>query len=100
MGMLSAISMRGEMHWMVYAEPMNSALFTDYLGYLTDDVEDKIFFVVDRVAPQHPGHLFVIASQALRVLWMAPEKIRDSSLIRTSHTSAEPGHKSPHPPET
>jgi hypothetical protein len=46
--MISAISMRGEMHWMVYAEPMNSALFTDYPGYLIDDVEDKIFLVVDR----------------------------------------------------
>jgi len=47
-GMISAISMRGEMHWMVYAEPMNSVLFTDYLGYLIDDVEGKIFLVADR----------------------------------------------------
>lgn len=124
-GMISAISMRGEMHWMVYAETMNSALFTDYLGYLIDDVEGKIFLVVDRaryhtsqettlwlmdhkdrielfflppyspdlnpdewvwknvkhdniyrVVPQHPGHLFEIAGQALRALWEAPEKIK------------------------
>ena len=124
-GMISAISMRGEMHWMVYAEPMNSVLFTDYLGYLIDDVEGKIFLVADRaryhtsqetalwlmdhkdrielfflppyspdlnpdewvwknvkhdniyrVVPQWPGHLFEIASQALRALWNAPDKIR------------------------
>lgn len=47
-GMISAISMRGEMHWMVYAESMNSALFTDYLGYLIEDVPGKIFLIVDR----------------------------------------------------
>ena len=47
-GMISAISMRGEMHWMVYAEPMNPALFTDYLGYLIEDVEGKIFLIADR----------------------------------------------------
>jgi transposase len=47
-GMISAISMRGEMHWMVYAESMNSALFTDYLGYLIDDVDGKIFLIADR----------------------------------------------------
>lgn len=124
-GMISAISMRGEMHWMVYSEPMNSALFTDYLGYLIEDVEGKIFLVVDRaryhtsqetalwlmdhkdrielfflppyspdmnpdewvwknvkhdniyrVVPQHHGHLFEIAGEALRALWKAPEKIR------------------------
>ena len=124
-GMVSAISMRGELYWMVHSESMNSALFTDYLGYLIGDVEGKIFLVVDRapyhtsketadwvkdhedrielfllpsyspdlnpdewvwknvkhdyiyrVVPQHPGHLFQIAGQALRALWKAPEKIR------------------------
>jgi len=124
-GMISAISVRGEIHWMVYAEPMNSTLFTDYLSYLIDDVEGKIFLVADRakyhtshetalwlmdhkdrielfflppyspdlnpdewvwknvkhdniyrVVPQHPGHLFEIASQALRALRRNPEKIR------------------------
>lgn len=124
-GMISAISMRGEMHWMVYAESMNSTLFTDYLGYLIEDVPGKIFLIVDRaryhtsqettlwlmdhkdrielfflpsyspdlnpdewvwknvkhdniyrVVPQHPGHLFEIAGQALSVLWRTPEKIR------------------------
>lgn len=47
-GMVSAISMRGEMHWMVYTESMNSALFTDYLNYLINDIEGKIFLVLDR----------------------------------------------------
>jgi len=110
---------------MAYSEPMNSALFTDYLGYLIDDVEGKIFLVADRARyhtfretalwlmehkdrielffllpyspdlnpdewvwknvkhdniyraiPQRPGHLFEIASRALRSLWEAPEKIR------------------------
>jgi transposase len=123
-GMISAMSMRGELHWMIYTESMNSALFTDYLEYLIQDVEGKIFLVVDRaryhtshetaqwvkehedrielfflppyspdlnpdewvwknvkhdsiyrVVPQHPGHLFEVASQALRSLWKAPEKI-------------------------
>ena len=54
-GMISAMSMRGELHWMVYAESMNSALFTDYLGYLIQDVEGKIFLVVDR-ARYHTSH--------------------------------------------
>jgi hypothetical protein len=46
--MVSAIGMRGEMHWMVYAEPANSALFTDYLDYLIQDIEDRVFLIVDR----------------------------------------------------
>jgi transposase len=123
-GMISAISVRGDIHWMVYSEPMNSALFTDYLRYLTEDVEGKIFLVADRaryhtsqdtalwlmdhkdrielfflppyspdlnpdewvwknvkhdtinrIVPQYPGHLSEIASQALKALWKAPEKI-------------------------
>ena len=124
-GMISAISMRGDMHWMVYAESMNSTLFTDYLEYLIHDIEGKIFLIADRaryhtsketakwlkehedrielfflpsyspdlnpdewvwknvkhdniyrVIPQHPGHLFEIAGQALRALCKVPEKIR------------------------
>jgi transposase len=124
-GMVSAISMRGDMHWMVHEESMNSALFTAYLGYLIQDIEGKIFLIADRakyhtsketarwlkehenrielfflpsyspdlnpdewvwknvkhdninrIIPQRPGHLFEIASQALRALWKVPEKIR------------------------
>jgi transposase len=124
-GMISAISMRGEMHWMVHEESMNSALFIAYLDYLIQDIDGKVFLIADRaryhtsketarwlkehenrielfflpsyspdlnpdewvwknvkhdninrVIPQRPGHLFEIASQALRTLWRAPEKIR------------------------
>jgi hypothetical protein len=47
--MVSAISIRGDMHWMVYQESMNSALFTACLGYLIHDIEGKIFLIADRV---------------------------------------------------
>jgi transposase len=47
-GMISAVSLRGDLHWMVYAESMNSVLFTDYLGYLIHDIEGKIFLIADR----------------------------------------------------
>lgn len=47
-GMISAISMRGEIHWMVYTESMNSALFIDYLDYFIHDIEGKIFLIADR----------------------------------------------------
>jgi transposase len=47
-GMISAISTRGEMHWMVHTESMNSALFTAYLDYLIHDIEGKIFLIADR----------------------------------------------------
>jgi transposase len=124
-GMISAISMRGDMHWMVHTESLNSALFTAYLDYLIHDIGGKIFLIADRaryhtskettkwlkehedrielfflpsyspdlnpdewvwknvkhdtiyhIVPQRPGHLFEIASQALRALWKTPEKIR------------------------
>lgn len=47
-GMISAVSMRGEMHWMVHEESMNSALFTAYLEYLIQDIEGKVFLIADR----------------------------------------------------
>lgn len=47
-GMVSAISMRGDMHWMVHEESMDSALFTAYLDYLIHDIEGKIFLIADR----------------------------------------------------
>jgi transposase len=124
-GMISAISMRGDMHWMVHTESVNSTVFTAYLDYLIQDIEGKIFLIADRaryhtskqtarwleehedrielfflpsyspdlnpdewvwknvkhdyinrIVPQHPGHLFAIASQALCALWKAPGKIR------------------------
>jgi transposase len=47
-GMISAISMRGEIHWMVHTESVDSEVFTAYLGYLIQDVEGKIFLIADR----------------------------------------------------
>jgi transposase len=47
-GMVSAISMRGDIHWMIHAESMNSSLFTAYLDYLIQDIDGKIFLIVDR----------------------------------------------------
>ena len=46
-GMISAISMRGSMHWMVFEGMMNSDLFTEYLGRLIHDIRGKIFLIVD-----------------------------------------------------
>jgi transposase len=48
-GMISAVSMRGAMHWMVFEGTMNSELFTEYLDRLIHDIRGKIFLVVDRV---------------------------------------------------
>jgi transposase len=31
---------------------------------------------INRIVPQYPGHLAEIASQVLKALWKAPEKIR------------------------
>jgi transposase len=47
-GLISAMGMRGEMHWMIYTESMSSALFTDYLGYLIQDVQGKVFLIADQ----------------------------------------------------
>ena len=47
-GMASAISMRGDIHWMIHTESMNSSLFIAYLDYLIQDIDGKIFLIVDR----------------------------------------------------
>jgi transposase len=47
-GMISAISMRGAMHWMVFDGTMDSKLFTEYLDRLIHDIRGKIFLIVDR----------------------------------------------------
>ena len=47
-GMVSAISMRGDIHWMIHTESTNSSLFTAYLNYLIQDIDGKIFLIVDR----------------------------------------------------
>ena len=46
-GMVSAISMRGKMSWMIFEGTMNSARFIEFLGELLQDVKGKIFLVVD-----------------------------------------------------
>jgi transposase len=46
-GMVSAVSMQGAMHWMVYEGMMNSALFTEFLALLIHDIKGKIFLVLD-----------------------------------------------------
>lgn len=46
--MISAISIRGDIHWMVHQESMDSALFTEYLDCLIQDINGKIFLIVDR----------------------------------------------------
>jgi len=48
-GMASAVSMQGAMFWMTYEGSMNSALFTEFLELLIQDIEGKIFLVVDNV---------------------------------------------------
>src|SRR6266571_3387433 len=47
-GMISAVSMRGAMHWMVFGGTMDSALFTEYLDRLIHDIKGKTFLIVDR----------------------------------------------------
>jgi transposase len=48
-GMISAVSMRGAMHWMIYEGSMNSELFIEYLDRLIHDIRGKVFLIVDRV---------------------------------------------------
>ena len=47
--MASAISMRGAMFWMTFDGAMNSALFTEFLDLLINDIDGKIFLIVDNV---------------------------------------------------
>jgi transposase len=49
-GMISAISMRGAMSWMIFEGAMNSTRFIEFLKELTRDVRGKIFLVVDNVS--------------------------------------------------
>lgn len=49
-GMVSAISMRGKISWMIFEKSMNSALFIEFMEELLLDVKGKIFLVVDNVS--------------------------------------------------
>jgi transposase len=48
-GMVSAISMRGKISWMIFDGTMNSARFIEFLRELLQDVKGKIFLIVDNV---------------------------------------------------
>jgi transposase len=49
-GMISAISLRGKMSWMIFEGAMNSARFIDFLRELILDVKGKVFLIVDNVS--------------------------------------------------
>jgi transposase len=49
-GMVSAISLRGKMSWMIFEKSMNSATFIEFLKELLADVKGKVFLVVDNVS--------------------------------------------------
>lgn len=49
-GMISAISLRGKMSWMIFEGAMNSARFIDFLRELLLDVKGKVFLIVDNVS--------------------------------------------------
>lgn len=49
-GMVSAISMRGKMSWMIFENSMNSALFIEFMKELLLDFKGKVFLVVDNVS--------------------------------------------------
>ena len=48
--MISAISLRGKMSWMIFGESMNSGRFIDFLRELLLDVKGKVFLIVDNVS--------------------------------------------------
>lgn len=48
-GMVSAISMRGKISWMIFEGTMNSARFIEFLRELLQDVKGKVFLIVDNV---------------------------------------------------
>jgi|HubBroStandDraft_3_1064219.scaffolds.fasta_scaffold154174_1 transposase len=49
-GMVSAVSMRGKLSWMIYEKAMNSQAFIDFLKELLLDVKGKVFLIVDNVS--------------------------------------------------
>lgn len=49
-GMISAVSMRGAMYWMLFDGSMNSSRFIEFLALLIQDIRGRIFLVVDNVS--------------------------------------------------
>lgn len=50
--MISAISNKGQLHFMVFHDTFNSDLFNDFLSRLLRQRQEKVFLIVDR----HPVH--------------------------------------------
>jgi transposase len=51
--MLSAVSSRGKLRFMLYKDNMNGDKLTDFLGRLIKDTEKKVFLVLDNLRVHH-----------------------------------------------
>jgi len=51
--MLSAISKRGKLRFIIYKETMNSDKFIDFMRRLIYDIKRKVFFIVDNLRVHH-----------------------------------------------
>lgn len=51
--MLSAISNRGKLRFMIYKDTMNSGKIIDFMGRLIRDTKKKVFFVLDNLPAHH-----------------------------------------------
>lgn len=51
--MLSAISKRGKLRFMLYKDNMNSSKLIDFMGRLIRDVEKKVFLILDNLRVHH-----------------------------------------------
>jgi len=51
--MLSAISNRGKLRFIIYKDNMDSDKFIDFMSRLIRDVKKKVFFVVDNLRVHH-----------------------------------------------
>lgn len=51
--MLSAISKRGKLRFIIYRESMNSDRFIDFMRRLIRDIKMKVFFIVDNLRVHH-----------------------------------------------
>ena len=53
LNMLSAISNRGKLRFIIYKDSMNSDKFIDFMRRLIYDVKKKVFFIVDNLRVHH-----------------------------------------------
>ena len=61
--MISAITNRGQLQFMVFKHKFNADVFKDFLSRLVRQSEDKVYLIVDR----HPVHLSVQVKNWLNV---------------------------------